>query len=712
MSKRSKRSPNLNFNFKASGAIFPIKKTHLLQHLGIFQDNPSLLTSGEYEVQTAVPVPIFEAFVQIVSGAEPILSKENCDSFRLLSEEFRFEALLAKCCDFPLEMSGGCLAKRLSSLEERALTRERRAAKTNSLLRAILTSIEFLEGEVQRLSGAFENHEKIAFLVREVAKLDDRVSAHDRVFEREEAYRRGCECFYGFRSEEVGKQLGLSLLKGAADLGHADGQCRYGRCVLYGDGCKKDVVLAVEYLRKSAEQGNSAAQAEYGKCLLDGVGVERDVDGGIARVQSSAEGLNPLGQTFLGLCLEKGVGVEKDLGCAVEYHRFSAEQGNSTGQYNFGRCLEDGLGVAKNEARAVEWYRLSAEQGNSDGLYHFGRCLEQGLGLEKDLVRAAEYYRLSAEQGHPSGQSSFGRCLEKGIGVGCDLVRAVRYYRLSARQGNSDGLLHFGRCREKGLGFRKNMVRAAECYGLSAEQGNSEAQYHFGRCLEKGLGIEKDLVRAADYYRLAAEQGNSDGLCHFGRCLELGLGVEKDVVRAGECYKLSAAQGNSDGRAFYGRRLEENIREVNLEIARDTQFLRAVGQRPRPRRASIGDIADRLPPPPAPTRAPLTHLNGDDSSDDLSDPRRPSLSKPATGSRSPSFDTTRRESRVRRDFDRGYMDDSGSGLSSLWDPTSRLRPLPVESSRPWLPARVLSGGLDSDSSSDDLTVPLRRNRRP
>jgi TPR repeat protein len=94
------------------------------------------------------------------------------------------------------------------------------------------------------------------------------------LFEGEQAYRRGCEYLYGtngfgLRCEGIAKTLGLLFLKQSADMGHSDGQYRYGRCLGYGEGCAKDVTSGIEYLRQSAVQGNSWAEAEYGKCLLN-----------------------------------------------------------------------------------------------------------------------------------------------------------------------------------------------------------------------------------------------------------------------------------------------------------------------------------------------------------------------------------------------------------------------------------------------------------
>jgi hypothetical protein len=79
---------------------FVVKKTALLKRVGLFQCNPSLLLPEEYEEKTRVPPLCFSSFVDIVRGAPIAVSVENCESFRLLGEEFGFEALLAKCTEF------------------------------------------------------------------------------------------------------------------------------------------------------------------------------------------------------------------------------------------------------------------------------------------------------------------------------------------------------------------------------------------------------------------------------------------------------------------------------------------------------------------------------------------------------------------------------------------------------------------------------------
>jgi hypothetical protein len=261
--------------------------------------------------------------VEILKGGPIRLSQEIWHSFRDLSEEFRFKTLAHECAEFPIRL----LSMRVEALEKELL--------------------------------------RIASLEDKVRRLDDRISGA-------QSYRRGCENFYGtdefgFRGEGFSKTLGLSLLKRSADLGDSDGQFRYGRCLLSGEGGERDVDSGVEYLRQSAEEGNAWAEAEYGKCLLDGLGLRQDIGRGIKYVKRSAGKSNPRGMSYLGSCLENGIGIKRNLVRAAEYYRLSADQWNSEGQFNLGRCLENGIGIERNLVRAAELYRWSAERGNPQG---------------------------------------------------------------------------------------------------------------------------------------------------------------------------------------------------------------------------------------------------------------------------------------------------------------------------------------------------------
>jgi hypothetical protein len=97
-SPRRRKSPTLSL--KLGEETFRVERKNLFENLGLFQGNPSLLFTSDYEVRTAVPRDLFAAFVSIIEGSSITLSEENYESFGLLSLEFRFEALSDACSAF------------------------------------------------------------------------------------------------------------------------------------------------------------------------------------------------------------------------------------------------------------------------------------------------------------------------------------------------------------------------------------------------------------------------------------------------------------------------------------------------------------------------------------------------------------------------------------------------------------------------------------
>jgi hypothetical protein len=60
--------PQRELKFNISGTIFPIRKAHLLERLGLFQEDPSRLNAAEYEVKTRVPPALFADFIRMIEG--------------------------------------------------------------------------------------------------------------------------------------------------------------------------------------------------------------------------------------------------------------------------------------------------------------------------------------------------------------------------------------------------------------------------------------------------------------------------------------------------------------------------------------------------------------------------------------------------------------------------------------------------------------------
>jgi hypothetical protein len=80
--------------------MFCVKKIELLDNVGLFQEDPSLLCLSDYEVKSRVPEPVFETFVGGIEGGTIDLSEDTLEPFYLLAEEFRCAWLSERCRAF------------------------------------------------------------------------------------------------------------------------------------------------------------------------------------------------------------------------------------------------------------------------------------------------------------------------------------------------------------------------------------------------------------------------------------------------------------------------------------------------------------------------------------------------------------------------------------------------------------------------------------
>ncbi len=165
------------------------------------------------------------------------------------------------------------------------------------------------------------------------------------------------------------------------------------------------------WVRAAAEYGFVEGQVRYGRLLLEGQGVARDPAQALAWFRRAAEAGDAEGQNMVGRCLENAWGVAADLAeAALWYHR-AAEAGHAWAQYNLGHLYLDGLGVARDAVRALSLYRQAADQGHARAMNLVGRCLEQGWGAPRDPIAARDWYRRSSEAGYFRGQYNFASLL-------------------------------------------------------------------------------------------------------------------------------------------------------------------------------------------------------------------------------------------------------------------------------------------------------------
>jgi hypothetical protein len=411
VSKATKDQSASQFSLISGGKKYQVKQSFLVEKLSVFRDNPSLLNSGAYLVQTAAEPEAFGVFLLFLEGGSPQIVAGMVNSLRELCVEFGFSELHHKCEGFETQdvRAGHCvfsceksIYSRLLQSEERQNILERRLSNAEGELLYFRERNISLESEVNRLSG-------------KLSAAESELSSQKQQFEAEQHYRRGCEYFFGTNGfgehgQELSQILGFSELKKSADLGHTDGQYRTGKCLAWGQGCKADLREGLRYYRLSADSGNSFAENQFGACLRIGEGVEKNEGLAFENFKRSASSGNACGQNSLGFCFELGIGTAKDLRSAFENYKQSMEQGNSYGQCNYGRCLVEGLGTSADATAGVAILKLAVDQGLPLAQYTYAIYLENGRGVARNRAEAAEYYRRAMEGGYSDAKAGYERC--------------------------------------------------------------------------------------------------------------------------------------------------------------------------------------------------------------------------------------------------------------------------------------------------------------
>jgi hypothetical protein len=128
------------------GKTYAVPKKHVFN---LVQKHPELLNAKSYEVGSAVPVPVFEAFVEALKGdTTPTVTQENAPFLSLLAKEFSLADLGSACGGFCGDALS-VLSARVSKLEEQISRIEQKQGEP----------VESQEERLESLSWRFEKLE-------------------------------------------------------------------------------------------------------------------------------------------------------------------------------------------------------------------------------------------------------------------------------------------------------------------------------------------------------------------------------------------------------------------------------------------------------------------------------------------------------------------------------------------------------------------------
>jgi hypothetical protein len=97
-----------SFQLTFQGTTFSVPKGNLIS---LFERRPDLVATARYEVQSSVPLEVFQVFAKAVeTGSKVPVTKEAVDALSLLAAEFGFDDLLLDCRALQAESNPGLIA--------------------------------------------------------------------------------------------------------------------------------------------------------------------------------------------------------------------------------------------------------------------------------------------------------------------------------------------------------------------------------------------------------------------------------------------------------------------------------------------------------------------------------------------------------------------------------------------------------------------------
>lgn len=190
-------------------------------------------------------------------------------------------------------------------------------------------------------------------------------------------------------------ELGLELLKQAAELGQVAAHAWLGAAYDYGLGTRTNRVRAFEHYLTAAKAG---VDSEYNVavCYLWGSGVSKNCPLGVRWLRKAIRHGDADAMHVLGQCYRWGRGLRRNPKKGFKLELAAARKGVVEAQFSAGVCLSRGEGTARDRTEAFKWYLKAAKSGHDDAAHNVGHYYEAGKGVSKNSRKAEYWYGRAA----------------------------------------------------------------------------------------------------------------------------------------------------------------------------------------------------------------------------------------------------------------------------------------------------------------------------
>ena len=225
-----------------------------------------------------------------------------------------------------------------------------------------------------------------------------------------------------------------SLLRRAADAGHAAAKLDYAYALANGRGVAKDGAAAIQMLEQLAAEGNVDAMLNLGRALRFGWwGSKRDDVRAVGLFQQAMDRGSDDARTLYAAALISGTGVAKDEKRGADLLRQAAGRGSVAAQVELARVLMWGGGLPKDQPAAVDLYMKAAETASPVAQYGLALAYLNGWGVRQDAATGVRWADAAARQGHAWSQVLLGDSFRTGVGVPRARDEAFYWFTVAAR---------------------------------------------------------------------------------------------------------------------------------------------------------------------------------------------------------------------------------------------------------------------------------------
>ncbi|KAM5180446.1 LOW QUALITY PROTEIN: protein sel-1 homolog 3-like [Mantella aurantiaca] len=327
-------------------------------------------------------------------------------------------------------------------------------------------------------------------------------------------------------------------LRYQAKQGVSSAQQAVSRMLFWGQqGISSNPEVAAKFYEKGAEQQKDPVMMyDYGVVLLRGQGVKKNISRALEFLEKSADmGFAPAVNS-LGWYYEF---YRRDYRKAVDFWERADQMGNAEAPYNLGILYYHGLypGHGKNMSAAYRYYLKSASRGHIDAAVHVSVCWIHGVPgvIDRQPYDAVLWTKWVGEQ-----NGYLGSILRKALDNYLDRSwsGALLYYLLAAEVGIEVGQFNAAFICEldpDGLVTRYLQIDCEwKYYNLSrlSDRPPTYAQIKMGDLFyTPDIRRKRDIQAAVQMYTEAALQQDPQGLYNLGILMEEGISLPRSSLR-------------------------------------------------------------------------------------------------------------------------------------------------------------------------------------